>query len=365
MKTIIHICGDCKGGTEKYVSDLNKLFPQYIHTIISNVPFEITDINNIVLIHIHSVFFESNIHWQILSIIDQLQSAASKIHIPIYLTIHDYQWLFEGNAFYTIEDREKCVNYYNKMTETNKFTQVLFNKVDRIFIPTQRVFDNYYYFMKDALNIEIRNKIHIIPHCDIPIRLEQLYIPQILDDSTTNNNVKKSKIKIAYIGTFSEYKGGRLFLDLIYNLREWNGYQIEYHIFGKHTPSENDTALSDYVYFHGAYSDETIIENLYDTGIHIITALSTLEETYCYALSLLINSGLSIIYLNRGALRTRLNNEYPRMFSFEESSRDAIIKTANCAIEYVIANQGCRDIIHMPNKIMINEGYQKLYLSEQ
>ena len=207
--------------------------------------------------------------------------------------------------------------------------------------------------------------MHIIPHCDIPTRLEQLYIPQILDDSTTNNNVKNSKIKIAYVGTFSEYKGGRLFLDLIYNLREWNEYQIEYHIFGKHTPSENDNALREYVYFNGVYSDDTIIKDLYDKGIHIITSLSTLEETYCYALSLLINSGLPIIYLNRGALRTRLNNEYPRMFSFEEPSCDTIIKTASSAIEYVIANQGRQDLIHMPSKIMINEGYHKLYLSEQ
>ena len=80
------------------------------------------------------------------------------------------------------------------------------------------------------------NKIHIIPHCDIQVRNEQLYIPTI----------QSKTLNIGFVGTFNEYKGGRLFLDLIYNLLTYKNYKIEYHIFGKHTQSDHDNKLKDY-----------------------------------------------------------------------------------------------------------------------
>jgi glycosyltransferase involved in cell wall biosynthesis len=338
MTTIIHICGDCKGGTEKYIRDLSQLFSQYTHIVIHNIPFEIKD--NVSLLHIHSVFFASNIHWEILNII----ALFKKHHIPIYLTIHDYQWLFEQDAgLSTIDDRENCLDICNREKAI-----CLMNEVDRILIPTQRVFDNYKYFMGE-LNTA---KLYIIPHCDIPIRIQQLYIPK------SSNKI----INIAYIGTFNEYKGARLFLKLIYNLRTYFDYTIHYHIFGKYLPSDYDNDLREYVHFHGAYTDSTLIEDLYANNIHIITSLSILEETYCYALSLLINSGLPIVYLNRGSLRTRLSSEYPRMFPFEDVEH--IQTTVRRAIDYVIApeNQGRCDLIKMSNEVILNEEYKQLYI---
>ena len=338
--TIIHICGDCKGGTEKYVRDLGHLFPQYTHRVIHNLPFEVPNVHDIALLHIHSVFFQSNIGWEIMEII----ALFKKYNIQVYLTIHDYQWLFEQNAgISTIEDREKCVDLCNR-----EKTQCLMNEVDRIFMPTQRVFDNYKYFM-GILNTD---KIYIVPHCDIPIRIQQLYIPESCDKI----------IHIAYIGTFNTYKGARLFLNLIYNLRNYFDYTIHYHIFGKYSPSESDNDLREYVHFHGAYNDSTLVEDLYANNIHIITSLSILEETYCYALSLLINSGLPIVYLNRGSLRTRLDSEYPRMFPFEDVEH--IQTTVRRAIDYVIApeNQGRCDLIKMSNEVILNEEYKQLYI---
>jgi glycosyltransferase involved in cell wall biosynthesis len=208
--------------------------------------------------------------------------------------------------------------------------------------------------MKDELTLTNMNKMCIIPHCDILIRNEQLYIPTI----------QSNTIHIAFVGRFNEYKGGRLFLDLIYNLLTYKDYKIEYHIFGDHTQSENDYNLKKYVHFHGSYKDTRLIQDLYDNNIHILTSFSLLEETYCYALSLLINSGLPIAYLNRGASMTRLSCNYPRLFPIENTLystiESAIIKT----IEYVIDNQGRCDIITLSNEIKITEEYKNLYLPE-
>ena len=355
-QTIIHICGDCKGGTEKYVNDLIQLYPspQYNHIIERNIPFVINNIDSIYLVHIHCVFFESNIGWNILSIIEQFKNASK--NILFYLTIHDYQWLFDCNILYplkTIDDRYLCKEYYSK--NNSEKLQQLFNTIDRIFIPSQRVFEIYKYFMDKDLTLKYINKMHIIQHCDIYTRLEQLYIPYI------SNNI----INIAFIGTFNEYKGGPIFLELIYNLRNYKDYIIHYHIFGKHTQSEHDNKLLDYVHFHGSYKNNKLIEQLYANNIHIITSLSVFEETYCYALSLLINSGLPIVYLNRGALLTRLCDKYSRMFPFTESSfciiKDTIIKT----IEYIELNQGRKDLIDISNNVILNEEYNNLYLPKQ
>lgn len=349
---IIHICGDCKGGTEKYINDLIKLYPQYKHEIVRNTPFEIKNIDDIKLIHIHSVFFDSNIRWEILNVIKQIKKFSNKV--LFYLTIHDYQWIFEDNAYYTIENRELCKNYY--IQNNNKRTIELFNNMNKIFIPTQRVFDNYKYFMNNELTLTIMNKMHIIPHCDIIIRNEQLYVPLIQSNKIIN---------IAFVGQFNEYKGGRLFLDLIYNFKTYNDYKIIYHIFGKHSPSEYDNLIKDYVYFHGSYKDTSLIQDLYDNNIHLITSFSLLEETYCYALSLIINSGLPIIYLNRGSLLTRICDNYPRIFSCNDTTYVNIEHVIKKTLEYIIENQGHKDLITLSNELILNNEYKNLYLQEE
>ena len=352
---VIHICADNKGGTEKYVNDLIKLYPKYEHRGVHNAPFVVTNFHSLRLIHIHSSFFESNIGWEILEIVDQFKKFSP--HASVYLTIHDYQWLFENNSQYwfkTVDDPEKCLNHYK--TYNNGRAATLFDKVDKIFIPSQKVYDIYVSIMGTDLTANHINKIHIVQHSDIDIRHDQLYIPIII----------KQTIRIAFVGTFNEFKGARLFLNLLHNFREYhyNGtmYRIEYHIFGKYIPSEHDLLIKDYVHFHCPYNDNTLIEDLYKANIHIVTSISLFEETYCYSLSLLINSGLPIVYLNRGSLLTRLNPNYPRMFSFDESTTDAIIATIRTAIEYVVKNQGRSDRISMSTEVHLNNEYRQLYL---
>ena len=352
-KHIIHICSDNKGGTEKYVNDLIYLYNDYIHHVHHTIPFSITDIDykEIVLIHIHATFFASNIEWNVLSIIDEFRNILDP-SVPIYLTIHDYQWLFNSNPIHTLQYKDNWKEFYTAHT-INK-TPLLFEKVSRIFIPALSVYKLYNKLM--SFTIEMQNKMHIIPHCDTYIRQEQLYIPVISDSKIIN---------IAFIGQFNEYKGARIFLDLIYNLRSYKEYTIHYHIFGKHSPSEHDDTLRSYVHFHGRYSNENIIQELYDNSIHIQTSLSIFEETYCYSLTNLINSGLPIVYLNHGALETRLNPEYPRMFPFNNGSStptDILYETVQKAIDYVIVHQGRRDIIPISNELILNEEYKKLYL---
>jgi hypothetical protein len=349
-KHVIHICSDNKGGTEKYVLDLINLYNEYEHHVFNTIPFTVNNIiHDIVLIHIHATFFASNIEWDILSVIDQFRSSLGQT-LPIYLTIHDYQWLFNAIPIHTLQYKDNWKEFYT--THNSKNTPLLFEKVSKIIIPVPSVYHFYDSIMElSAFPISIKNKIHIIPHCDTLIREEQLYIPIIPSSRIIN---------IAFIAQFNEYKGARVFLDLIYNLRTYKDYAVHYHIFGKHSPSESDDSLRSYVHFHGAYKNDEIIQKLYDNGIHIQTSLSIFEETYCYSLTNLINSGLPIVYLNYGALTTRLNPAYGRMFPIENISD--LYKTVHNAIEYVIVNQGLSDLIKIPHQIILREEYKQLYL---
>lgn len=355
QQRIIHICHTCGGGTQKYIDDLIKLYPEYNHIIYNNIPFTVENADkDIKLLHIHGAFFASNIEWNILEIIDQFKIFG----IPVYLTIHDGQWLFDNLPFYTYDKDAEYLEYYE--THNKERTLLLFDKVDKIFMPSEGVYQFYMNYIK--LKGYDTRKIHIIAHPDVLIRNEQLYIPYI------NKNDNRQVINIAFIGTFNEYKGARLFLELIYNVKQCKHgnndddalYKIEYHIFGKHTPSESDELLKSYVHFHGSYKENELIEKLYEQNIHIVMALSIVQETYCYALSHMINSGLPIIYYNHGSFKTRLNNECVRMFAFNKP--DELVKTLEKAIGYVIENQGRRDLIEMGKDVELNEGYNRLYL---
>jgi hypothetical protein len=51
------------------------------------------------------------------------------------------------------------------------------------------------------------------------------------------------------------------------------------------------------------------------------------------------------------------------MFAFNKPNE--LVKTLEDAIGYVIDNQGRRDLIDIGTEVELNEGYQKLYLSEK
>lgn len=351
---VIHICTDYGGGTRKHIDDLKILFPKYEHYIISKYPFLFNvRIEDVVLVHIHSVFPDIHIGWNVLDMITLFKSM--KESIPIYLTLHDYQWLIKDKPYLSTWDNIiECIECYMLYNERN--TVKLFDMVDRIFVPSQRVLTNYKKIMRNNLTILHMNKMHIVPHCDTYIRLEQLYIPTICQET----------INIAFVGLFIESKGSPLFIDLFNHFRktECGLYKLKYHIFGDHRVHElsDNNELSEFVTFYGKYKDSDIIKELYSKNIHIVVFFSRLEETYSYVLTHLINSGLIMVYLNRGSLITRMNSEYPRMFPFSDFDYYKMKDSMNRAILYLIENQGRKDLINISHDIIISNEYRILYL---
>lgn len=335
---IYHVTHQLGGGTQKHIDDLIKLYPNETHKILNTTPFTINNVDKIKLVHIHSTMFGYHIGWDVLRLIDHLNQK----HIPVYLTIHDYQWLFTINPAPTTEDFETI----QPKEEDLKNCIELLHKVDKILIPSSRLYDNYKRYVKNMPD----NKIFVVPHCDIPIRYKQLKIPTITES-----------INIAFIGTPIIYKGIKHFFQLSNILEQYYDIPIKYYLFGGTTVIDKDNVIE-----KGPYQDATLIEQLHSNNIHILLSISTAEETYCYSLSQLINSGLPIVYFNRGALTTRLSTSHQssRFFPVNSSNMLELQQQVIEAIKYVNTKPS-DNYIEQSNQIILNDFYKNNYLPNE
>lgn len=89
--------------------------------------------------------------------------------------------------------------------------------------------------------------------------------------------------------------------------------------------------------FHMEYQDCEIKQQLINNRIHIVMYLSEFAEAYNYALTQSLYLGLTIVYVNRGAFKTRLkglNGAFP-------SENSTGVKHAfELALQYVVKGAG-------------------------
>lgn len=78
---------------------------------------------------------------------------------------------------------------------------------------------------------------------------------------------------------------------------------------------------------YGEYKDAALLDLLDRHRIHMLLHLSAVPETYCYALTHSIKSGLPIVFIDRGAFHERLEGHGGRFFGAadEDGVFDAIV----------------------------------------
>ena len=330
---ILNICHK-GGGTEKYMRDLKMLFPEYNFIDFEKFDYGI-DYNilykNIDIIHINSILF-NNLKNNYYFFFEKYLK-----HVKKYLTIHDYQWIFPNNPNILKENftTEIPINLY--------FFDYLLSICDKIIFPSTNIYNNYRIHID--LDKYLKN-IYIVNHCDKLINNNFLYIPQI-----------NETINIAFLGNFSKYKGSEIFKKITYEYTHYNNIKIMYYIFGyiENVDSENFN-LENTKLLH-SYCDYNIIEAMHGYNIHAITHLSLFEETYCYALTNSINSGIPILYINRGTLKERLgiNDKY---FPCETYNiNNVLIDLFN----YIIEKQQTYNFYKINQEIQPNKWYIENY----
>ena len=278
-KKILNICHK-GGGTEKYMNDIKQIFNnfEFIDFLEYNNNIDYNELyNSINIVHINSILFnnlkDNYIHFFTTFLTNKIK----------YLTIHDYQWLYPDDPN-IIKDI-----FFSKNPENVESFNLLLSLCDKIIFPSNNIYNNYNIYIDLS---KYSDKIFIINHNDKIINNSFLYIPLI-------NNT----INIAYIGEYTEYKGSNIFKVLSSKNIYIENCFLKYHVFGNHNENNNYNNII----FHGTYTDENIIEKLHQNQIHGIVHLSLFEESYCYALTNSINSGIPILYINRGSFKDRLD----------------------------------------------------------
>jgi hypothetical protein len=334
---ILNICHS-GGGTEKYMNDLKNIFKE--HNFINFTIFD-SNINynekyrNINLIHINSILFnnlkDNYIKFFLLYMID----------VPKYLTIHDYQWLYPDNPNIIKDDFK---NNSPKIENIISF-ELLISICSKIIFPSNNIYNNYNIYID--LN-KYKNKIFIVNHCDIIINNNFLVIPKI-------DNI----INISFIGYFVDYKGSYIFEDLINKYKFYKNYKLNYHIFGIIGYNINDNIEN--ITIHKEYKDDNIINELHENNIHGILHLSIFEESYCYALTKSINSGIPILYINNGCISERLNDNNKYFSSELNDIMDRFI----IFLDYIIENNDIYNFYNLNNNIQPNKWYLTNYIEKK
>jgi len=317
------------GGTEKYINDLKEIFNNYEFVFYDeNVPVDIYQ--DVDFVHINS-FFTLKIMDNYIDFLKTNFKDKKKI-----ITIHDYQWLFPDDPnilSYNMKSRELDYSKINQMLE-------LINMCESVIFPSYNILKNY----DEFLNLKnIKNKIVVTPHCDKMVFHQNLRIAD-LDEY----------INIAYVGNFIEYKGSTLYRYLYNNVKYYNGKKLRYHVFGYMSDDEKERRiLDDNFIYHDQYDDTNIIKLLYENNIHIITHLSLFEESYCYALTNSINSGIPILYIEHGAFTERLIKS-ERYFASSVSNLTNVFQQA---LIYVCLNKDNTNIYNVNEKLQPSKWY--------
>ena len=335
VKKRVLIFGHKGGGTQKYIDDIQKIFLDY--EIIEFNPNEKYEIyKKIDLIHINSVLF-NNLKESYITFFNTYF-----INVAKYLTIHDYQWLYPDNPNILKKD---FVNLTRQIVNIENF-EIMVMICDKIIFPSQNIFNNYNKFINLS---KYGNKIFVVSHMDKIINHNFLVVPQI-------NNT----INLAHVGNFVEYKGANIIKMLSNDIFKYKDIQIKYHIFGN-SPSSSHTKSCDNIIYHNSYNDNDVIDTLHKEQIHGILHLSEFEESYCYALTNSINSGIPIFYFNHGAIQERLTDAHISSNKYFPTEKENINNNIYKFLDFIIKNQNSFNYFNCDDTVQPNRWYLTSY----
>ena len=298
----ILVFGHIGGGTYKHMKDLEYIFPEhnFIYYNQFDKPVNLVErFPNINAIHIHSFLLQSFTNDSLPNqdnysiFIEKIKLFKEKFPSTIiYLTIHDYQWFFPENP--NIKTKYFINSFPDDQCNKNFLTICLL--ANKIIFPDSKIISQY----QTKISLEpYFEKIFITPHMDILYHHNNKCIPKI----------DESCIRIGFVGNFCDYKGAKKFIELAMNKKniKIDGKEliIEYHIFGL---SQFEITEQMPLFYHGNYEEKNLIGYLHHKKIHGICHISEFDESYCYALTYSIMSGLPICYNENGCFQSRLGN---------------------------------------------------------
>ena len=272
---LIVICNHLHGGSFKFIKDIINAY--YHEPFINKVTIvkckksckkEIMKYKNSLVkpIVLLQYFLFTNLN--VSDIINLYEVVPFRLIIPI----HDWYWLCYPYPIY-YKSEINC-KYLDKL-KLSKKTIKLFNISKKIICPTE-------FLYKTINNLYNSSKVIFNPWIDISMSLD--LNPNVLE-------IVDNTINIAMLHELCEYKGSEILETLMNGFTEYKNYKIKYYFIG-------ENSLPRY--------EENMQEHIIKYNIHGLLHLNKWKETYCYALTKSLNSGLPIFFNNIGAYETRI-----------------------------------------------------------
>lgn len=322
---IIYIIGNnFEGGTFKYTKDLIKNFKSVLFVFLtySNSLHEINFKED-------DILFCNQLSNTTIKI-DDLITIKKKCNCKIFLVAHDMYWIY-----YDLSENKIHGGYLNNDNDI-KNNENLIYVFDNFFVifPTNFVKNCYMNFF------DIKNYI-VTPHID-----------EEIIDRNINPNIIDNNINIGVFVRYSVYKGREFVEKLFSKFNEYNGYKINFKIVGHNIPLYDEHKFNEHVKKH---------------HIHGFLLLNKYGETWSYALTKHLNSGLPILYNNIGSYIERIPNDEKYMKCYENELQYGDenileIKFTNF-LNYIISKQNNIDqYINKHNNIIVPNFYNDLFL---
>ena len=330
------ICNIKLGGTSKYINDILKSFPEIKFLFLTEkkqiygIKFKDTDIIFVQQLIMTTIFPEDIIYIK------------NTYNSKIVISIHDFCW-FNKEIIHNfgIDPYHWHGKYIEENIIINESIKKLFSVANDIIHPslfTYNTYSNYF----DKKNFKL------VYHND-----------NIINDNINNFPIIKKEIHIGVLHSFSIYKGKEIVNILMEKYPKYKKYKVNFLI--------TDFTIE-------KYEEHNFNDIIKKYNIHCLLCLNKWGETYCYALTKYLNSGLPILYNNIGAFQDRIakKEKYKILLESESEYEDFITNPINQSIvynkftsflDYIIFNNIDTTYTFNDDKFIVKKYYHDLFLN--
>jgi len=283
------------GGSKKFFKDLKTHFPHLQHVKTRKQMKGINFGANDVLLVQHL--------WAEITVLDVL-AVKQACDCHVFINVHDWTYLLaEEYTSLTLASVHSAYLLREDALTIAPTIKALFKNADRVLHPsrfTATVFSRYFNPSNFYVSPHIDEFVRPGPRLGTQAQAQAQAQAQTQAAASTTRAVRtyippihKSVVRIGVLHQPSEYKGTELIRVLDKTVRMHRGFTVEFKVVGVNISAYEDTAVG-------------FADCLARHGIHGLTLLNKWGETYCYALTKFLNSGLPILYNNYGAVKERL-----------------------------------------------------------
>jgi hypothetical protein len=278
---VFYVSETQSGGSRKYIGDLIKHYSSYgieFHGLSSKVAALQASDNfreNDIILFQYLLYTDFTF--------DDILNLVETYRLRLVVAIHDRYFLFNDSGLEY--EYDPIIHSVNEENQIDAKKRSFLQKAEHIIFPSPYIYDVF------RRVIDLKSMV-VVPHIDQRL-YRRTFIPAL-----------KRNINIGIITEATYCKGLNLLEQLFRRWGRKGKNRVNFFVYSKY-----DKKARPNVMVRGEYMENDIYRKLERDHVHGLLFLNNYPETYCYALTKGINSGLPFLYTNKGAIANRVTME--------------------------------------------------------